>query len=351
MKIKNLLIFFCVITVISVTMIWTFKNGTVPALPQQALQQLSRPDFSFSEIVISEVAGPVKHWEIRAQSAVIEKTQGRLKFISGTIFSKNRTVLTFQAPDAYTDLARSNFTLYTVTANAKEPVPDPWKIVSRVLRWNSRKELFDAEGNVRIWNKTASFLADKLEGLISLQTFALHSNVRAGFVAPSGDVRSAVSPDITMTCGTLLYDGELAYVTATGNISVHYGDIMSILCDQFGYDTRNSNSIARKGVVMEYYPTRNSAPLTVKADMVSYNAETREFAIAGHVDISYNDIRSLSRAAYFYEDKNLLECSGNVRASQQDQKFTGEKIQVYLDTKKIVSAGRTKFIAPKNTGK
>ncbi len=351
MKVKNLLIFFCVITIISLTMIWTFKNGTVPALPQQALQKLSRPDFSFSEIVISEVAGPVKHWEIRAQSAILEKTQGRLKHMSGTIFSKNRAVLTFQAPDAYTDLARSNFTLYTVTANAKEPVSDPWKIVSRVLSWNSRKELLDAEGNVRIWNRSASFLADRLAGLLSLQTFALNSNVHAFFFVPSGNIPGTVSPDVTMTCDTLLYNGEQFCVTATGNISVHYANIMNMLCDQFDYDTRNSNSIARKGVVMEYYPTGNGIPLTVKADMVSYNAETREFEIAGHVDISYNDIRSLSRAAYFYQNKNLLECSGNVRASQQDQKFTGEKIQVYLDTKKIVTAGRTKFIAPKNPGK
>jgi lipopolysaccharide assembly outer membrane protein LptD (OstA) len=345
-KLNNILIFFGVVLVISGTMIWTYRHGGVIPTPPEALRQLKpRPDLSFSEIIISEITGPVRHWEIKAQKAVIEKKQGELYNLSGTIYSKNRKTLSFHSPRALTDLDRSNFIIYTVTANTYQPTADPWHLTTRTLSWNSRQEILEGKEKVNIWNSRSVLYSDLLTGILSLNTFTMRSNVHALFKLAKTDIASP-TPDIILTCGSLFYDGDRAQVQASGNAQAVHKN-MIIVGDQFIYDMRNTDILLKNKVQVTYQKEDGQPTMVITAENASCNVISGEAYFRGKTQLKAEDIRADATEMRYYGNERLVECLGNVRAFKDDQKFTGKKVLIYMDTRKIVTEGRSKFTAPK----
>ena len=343
MKLKNLFTFAIVLFIISSAMVWTFKQGGIITLQQQAIKQIvPRPDLSFSEVVISEIAGPIRHWEIKAEQAVVEKKQAKLLKVKGVIYQKNRAMISFISPQVFADLERSRFDMQKVTANSIEPKDDPWRLRAGTLSWNSSLSQLLGKKDVVVWNQRSQFQGDIFEGNVDFQRFSLKDNARAALWTVSENV---TTPQVKITCTQISYLADKNIISASQNVKAYYTDLLLYGDSLIYYATVKDLTLL--GHVLITYTSKDGIPAIISSESASYNASIREAHFKDRVGLKYADIICQADEAIFYQDKEYIELMGRVKAQDKEQKLSGDKLSVFLATKKIVVQGRTKFVAPK----
>jgi LPS export ABC transporter protein LptC len=344
---KNLFIFIGVILLMSITMIWTFRAGGILNIQHKVVKNVGHtPDFSFSEVVISEIAGSDKFWEIKAKHAEINKKKAVMHVVDGTIFQKNKSSLLFKAPKANTDLEEGNFILYKVKARSVKNRRNPWQLETPLLKWNKKRELLKGYKKTRIWRKESSFTGDRFYGNLSFSKFTLKKKV-SGKINPFMKKLRTVRPteNIQFFGQELVFHGDSNLITSSGDIRLIYEDVKA-KCRNIVINNKKQLFTLNEKVVLEQQNSEIKKAV-IRAAKADYLYKKDEIHFYGNVEFNYDDIACIADSAVYMKKNKYLEFKGNVDARKKDKKFFGEKIKIYLDSKRIVSVGRSKFIAPK----
>ena len=195
-------------------------------------EQEKRADLSFKDVTFEEVVAGVKYWQLKAKSAMVNKSTGiaTLKDSRGDFFKKGKPVLRFRSPAALWDMKKKEILLdkplgYDVKLERK--ITDLLKTLTKSrfsifnlpkiyktgfgywfqaknLSWKLADERLLCTGGIVLNKGEVTGYSEKLEGDVALESILLR-----------GDPKLVVTPDNT---SPLTLEAEVFEIVSPENV-------------------------------------------------------------------------------------------------------------------------------------
>jgi lipopolysaccharide transport protein LptA len=324
-----LIIFLIFIAAIFYWALYTPKPDVSQRIYKTLKEQEQRADITFKEVTFEENVAGVKYWQLKAQSATVNKDSGiaTLRTADGTFFKKGRPVLRFKSPAAVWDmkkkeilldkplgydvklerkistliksLKKSPFSIFNLPAAYKEN--EGYWFQSNNLSWNVADQKLLCTGGIILNKGDITGYAQQLEGDVGLERVLLKGNPRI-VVFPND------SSPITLEAAVFEVISAQDIIIAHGNPRIFWQDSV------------------------------------VKADNLKYLQRENVLELTGNVSINYKDIQAWgSQASYFTKTRTII-LEKNARARQGANELSGDKIKLSLLDKKLSVIGKGKVV-------
>jgi len=292
-------------------------------------EQEKRADLSFKDVSFEEVEAGVKYWQLKARSAMVNKSTGiaTLKESTGEFFKKGRSVLRFRSPAALWDMKKKEIFLdkplgYDV--NLERKINDLVAALKRSkysvfnlprlykkdfgywfqannLSWKLADQKLICSGGIVLNKGEVTGYSDKLEGDVGLESVILQ-----------GDPKLVISPP-NMTPVTL--EAEVFEIISQENIIYARGNTKI-----FWEDAR------------------------ITSARLKYLQANEALELEGPVNILYLDIRAWGDSAKYLLADNKIVLTGAARAIQGENKLSGASVNVSLKDRKISVLGKGRVV-------
>ncbi|MFA4843454.1 MAG: LptA/OstA family protein [Candidatus Margulisiibacteriota bacterium] len=332
MKLSRLALLLAVLAIIAGWFYWAIfspKQDISQVIYQTIKDQQGRADLAFKRVSFEEVSGGEKFWELRAESAVVNKDSGvaTLQETTGTFYKHGRPVLKFRSPAALWDMKKKEIfldkplgydvsyerqiatliktlrdkpgSLFTIAENY-QPGLGYW-FQARNLSWKVADQLLLCTGGIVLNKGEITGYADSLRGDVELKRVRLEGNPRL-VIVPSK------SSPVTFEAASFELDREL---------------------DQF---------------IAHGHPYVSWQEATVTAANGKYLQAEKKIELAGQARINYRDISAGGDQANYLLASQQIILTGQARADQGDNHLSSDQVMVSLKEQKISLLGRSKVI-------
>jgi lipopolysaccharide export system protein LptA len=316
--------------------IWVFswalfapKKDLSQFISDTMMEQAKKADLSFKQVSFEEVAAGVKFWQLRAETAMVNKNSGlaALQNTTGTFYKKGRPVLKFRSPAALWEMKKQEIYLdkplgfdaayeRQITVLARELKSDPLSVFNlpaeyrkglgywfqaRNLSWKVADQLLFCTGGIRLNKGEISGRAETLKGDVEFNKVVLEGQ-------PLFTIAPAGTAPVTIEARSF----EIA--SAQDQLSA-YGD-----------------------------PVITWKDARITARTASYHQAKKTLRLEGDVQVFYRDITASGAAADYLVGPQIIILTGQARAAQAGSQLSSDKVVVALKEQKISLAGRSRVV-------
>jgi lipopolysaccharide export system protein LptA len=292
-------------------------------------EQEKRADLSFKDVTFEEVVNSVKYWQLKADSATVNKSTeiATLKDAQGTFFKKGKPVLRFRSPAALWDMKNKEILLdkplgYDVKLDRK--IADLVKTLK-----SSRFSIFNLP---RLYDQGLGywFQANNLSWKVSDQKLLC----TGGIVLNKGEITGyaeRLEGDVGLE--RIKLEGKPRIVITPANSSP-----ITLEADSFEV-VSEQDLILAKG-----RPRIKWEDANITAQELKYDQKKSLLELVRDVRIKYKDISAWGDSAKYLTEKAKVTLLGRARASQGDNRLSGEEVNVLLKQRKIAVVGKGRVI-------
>lgn len=292
-------------------------------------EQEKRADLSFKDVTFEEVVAGIKYWQLKAKSALVNKTTGiaSLKDSQGTFFKKGKAALRFRSPAALWDMKKKEILLdkplgYDVTLEGK---------ISALLK-SLKESRFSIFNLPKIYKKELGywFQANNLSWKLADQKLLC----TGGIVLNKGEV--------TGFSERLEGDVALERVIIQGNprIVIIPNKILPITLEADVFEVISKQDV----ILARGNPRILWEDAKVTARNMKYLQRDRILELKGKVKIDYKDTQAWGNLARYLTTENKIILEGEAHALQGENRLRGEIVGVSLKDKKISVIGKGKVV-------
>jgi lipopolysaccharide transport protein LptA len=327
-----LIIFLIFIASIFYWAIYAPKPDVSERIYKTLKEQEKTADLAFKDVTFEEIVAGVKYWQLKAQSAMVNKDSGiaTLKTANGTFFKKGQPVLRFKSPAALWDMKKKEILLdkplgYDIKLERTISALIKTLEKSRFSIFNL-PEVYKKEGGYWFQSNNLSW---KLEDQKLLCT--------GGIILNKGD--------LTGYAQQLEGDVELERILLKGNpkIVIFPNDLSPITVEASVFEVIS----AQDTIIARGNPKIFWQDSTVKSDTLKYLQGKKVLELTGNVSINYNDIQAWSNNASYFTETREIVLVDNAKALQGTNELSGDKIMLSLLEKKLSVIGRGKVVITK----
>jgi lipopolysaccharide export system protein LptA len=332
MKLGSRIILIIAVVFIAGIFYWALfspKPDVSERIYQTLKEQEKRADLSFKDVTFEEVVAGVKYWQLKAQTAMVNKSTGiaTLKDSKGSFYKEGKPVLLFRSPAALWDMNKKEIILdkplgYDVNLERQISsliktlksrrlsvfnLPKLYKqglgywFQAKNLSWKLADQKLLCTGGIMLNKGEVTGYSERLEGDVALENIVLEGKPRI-VVTPAKTTPITLEADIF----------EIASV---------------------------ENTISARGRPRIFWEEA-----IVTAERLKYLQADQVLKLTGNVRVFYKDIRAFGNAADYLTEESRIILEGDARAFQGENKLRGEKVMVSLKDKKISVVGRGKVI-------
>lgn len=151
---------------------WLLQEGPLPEAPPEKIDPLP---LSYIGNTLSEEKNGKKVWELTAEFIEIdpETNNTLLKNVKGVFYQQNGETVTMTAPQAIYDVKEK---IVTITQRVKAVTSDGATLDANEVRWDSDRQKFDSEGDVKLTRGDTVLTGDKLESDSGFSKFKVTGN-------------------------------------------------------------------------------------------------------------------------------------------------------------------------------
>jgi len=325
-KIRRRVILLCTIIVLglgwyglSILKPWEI-NIVIPGVDRQL------PDYIFEDIVLTSVSGAQTSFRIASDSLVLDRTNGFMNNVTGSIMNKDGlNTLDFVADDGVLNVPRQSAVFRGFVGHTF--YPQRWEITAGEVHWDSRKQNFTLTKEPRVFDQETLITARRMIYDAALNTITI-------------DQECEIHRDehILKSSRAVLQDNLL---TLDKNVSLSGADF-TLLADTLEWDT-----------ISDILTFKNNINLRVEntvliADKVSINAEQTMVYFQDNVRLqndSENFLVNTDRAIWD-RLQNQIEFFENTRAWRNNSLLESEHLIYAFDRNDLLAegGGRTRLI-------
>lgn len=256
-------------------------------------------DLSFKDVTFEEVLAGTRYWQLKAQSAMVNKSTGvaALKDVKGIFYKNGKAVLHFLSPAALWDMKKKEIYL------------------DKPLGYDSSLE------------KNIAALREKSKTAASVFTLPrLYKGGKGAWFEARN--LSWKLDDKRMLC--------------TGGIILNKGEAT-------GYADKLQGDVGMEKVLLEGNPrieiaSSQSGPITVESDVLEIITPQDLIKFIRNVRINYKDSQVQSDNASYTTRTEKIQLEGNARAQQGENTLTGKQLTVGVKDGRISVTGKGKVV-------
>ncbi len=305
------------------------KEDVSERIYQTLKEQEKRADLSFKDVTFEEVVAGVKYWQLKAETAMVNKSTGiaTLKNANGSFFKNGKPVLLFRSPAALWDMKKKEIILdkplgYDVNLERqisnliktlKKPrlsvfnLPKLYKqglgywFQANNLSWKLADQKLLCTGGIMLNKGEVTGYSERLEGDVALERIILEGKPRV-------EVTPAQTSPIILEADTFEIVSVENIIFARGNPRIRWEEAV------------------------------------VSADKLKYLQAEEVLKLTDNVKVSYKDIQAFGRSADYLTEESKIVLEGDARAIQGENQLKGEKVMISLKDKKISVMGKGKVV-------
>ncbi|MDD5382048.1 MAG: LptA/OstA family protein [Candidatus Margulisbacteria bacterium] len=305
------------------------KDDISHRIYQTLKEQEKRADLVFKGVMFEEVVNGVKYWQLKADSAIVNKTTGlaTLSDAKGTFFKRGKPVLSFKSPAALWDMKKKEIFLdkplgYDVNLERK---------ISALII-DLKKSNFSIFNLPRIYKKGFGywFQANNLSWKLTDQKLLC----TGGIVLNKGEVTGyaeRLEGDVALE--KIILQGSPRIIIAPNNISP-----ATLEAESFEV-VSEENIIYAKGQPVIFWEDAK-----ISSNNIKYLQKDGALILNDNVKIDYKDIQAWGNSATYQTEAGNIVIEGDAQANQGTNALSGEKVNVSLKNKKISVLGKGKVV-------
>jgi len=317
-RIKNYSVI--LLTIVLLSFVWHYISTKKPWELDLAPIENNRPDIVMKSIQASQVSGKRIYWEIDSEKAVIRGKNVYFSPVTGNLFDQEgRITFKFFSPEVEMKASR------TIFSSIKGITTDGTKVFTKKAYWLESSNYLSSPHPVRLLRDEFKLVGQKLylfpEQNKTLLTDGVQLLEDQGRITINSTICELYSKKSFFKEDVQIDYGEL-------QVSAHLLEI----------------SRADKLLTIPDSPSLNYKGNVITADLFYSKLGSNISFLSGNVRVSKEDTLINADQAIMDNQKNMIEFTGNINGTQNDNRIVGEKAEYNPETKQIKIEGRARII-------
>ncbi|GBR76346.1 hypothetical protein NO2_0908 [Candidatus Termititenax persephonae] len=299
----------------------------IPVAP--ALRKL--PDYEFQQVVLRDVSGARTFYRISANTLTLDKTQGLLEQVTGSILENNNPVFDFIAQRGVLSVAKRTVTFQDFSGWTSGRFYPPWRIDSPLVYWDNTMQSFTFDKKPKLASRDLLISASKI---VYNQIFNFF------LIGNDCEVRRG---DYILQSDRAVLKNAIDVLTLEDNVALQ-GSSLNGRADLADWDIRQDTVRLRNNVVVQ------TDDVVLTGTLVALNSRQNTVQLQGDVRLrsksATDDILVNTDRAVWNRQTEKIEFFENTRAWKNNSLIQSDQL-VYDFAKKDVAAsgtGRTTII-------
>jgi len=293
------------------------------------------PDYEFQILSIREVSGEKIFYRVSANSLVLDRAQGVLEQVTGSILENNKPALNFTAHNGILEIGTKVFTFNDFSGQTVGRYRLPWVITSAQASWDNRVQKFTFTPKPRLTNGELNIFSGRMIYDLRFDIFSLEAGCEVQ------------TKEYTLSGEQAAVRQAFNVLTVEKNV-VLTGQDFQVRADYLDWFVREEELFFKNNVQLQTEDmilTATAVSLNIAADLIYLSDDVRMQTVNTTSNIIVN-----TGLAVWDRKENRVEFFAGTRAWKNNSLIESDQLVYDLQNNELLAAGggRTKIIKTDN---